>query len=78
MLIHLESGTCASEVTEEEIDDIAHEYPQNKQYIDDTLENGGWIYVCPICDKDFLNFQRFTSMLKMLLPVRHRPWEMVV
>jgi hypothetical protein len=53
MLIHLESGTCASEVTEEEIDDIAHRCFQNKQYIDDTLENGGWTYVCPICDKDF-------------------------
>jgi hypothetical protein len=53
MLIHLESGNCASEATEEEIDDIAHQCFQSKQYIDDTLENGDWTYICPSCDKAF-------------------------
>jgi hypothetical protein len=52
MLIHLESGNCASEATEEEIDDIARECFQNKKYVGD-LEDGGWIYICPSCDKEF-------------------------
>lgn len=53
MVIHLESGNCASEVTEDEIDEIARECFQSLKYIDDDLEGGGWTYICPSCDKNF-------------------------
>ncbi|KAJ6125975.1 hypothetical protein N7471_010468 [Penicillium samsonianum] len=53
MVIHLESGNCESEVTEDEIDDIAHDCFQSRKYIDDDIEGGGWNYACPSCSKDF-------------------------
>ena len=53
MFIHLESWNYASDVTEEEIDDIAHDYFQSRKYIH-GLKDGGWTYMCPTCDKKFL------------------------
>ncbi|KAL3410501.1 hypothetical protein V8F44DRAFT_635094 [Aspergillus fumigatus] len=53
MLIHLESGSCASDTTEEDIDDIAHDCYQSRKYIDDDLEHGGWLYRCPSCEMRF-------------------------
>lgn len=41
MVIHLESGNCESEVTEDEIDDIAIDCFQSRKYIDDDVEGGG-------------------------------------
>jgi hypothetical protein len=41
MLIHLESGSCALDTTEEDIDDIAHNYYQSWKYLDKDLKDGG-------------------------------------
>lgn len=68
MLIHLESGTCASEVTEEEIDDIARRCFQSKQYIDDTLANGDWTYMCPSCDKAFFKLSALYQHVEDVAP----------
>lgn len=54
MLIHLESGSCASETTEERIDDLADKCPRSWEYINGNRRGyGGWIYACPSCDKQF-------------------------
>lgn len=53
MLIHLESGKCASDVTEEEIDNLARECYQSRKYINDGLEDGRWLYKCPSCEGEF-------------------------
>lgn len=53
MLIHLESGKCASGVTEDELDNMACECYQNRKYINDGLEDGGWLYRCPSCEGEF-------------------------
>lgn len=53
MLIHLETGSCASNVTEDEIDDMASEFYQSRNYINDGLEDGGWLYKCPSCEGEF-------------------------
>ncbi|KAJ5751460.1 uncharacterized protein N7511_008425 [Penicillium nucicola] len=45
MMIHLESGNCESEVTADEIDEIAHDCFQSRKYIDDDIEGGGWTYL---------------------------------
>ncbi|PTU25586.1 hypothetical protein P175DRAFT_0554817 [Aspergillus ochraceoroseus IBT 24754] len=52
MLIHLESGNCPSRATEEEIDNIARKCYQSRKYI--ISEDGGWLYRCPSCSKEFL------------------------
>ncbi|KAJ9393954.1 hypothetical protein DTO282F9_9117 [Paecilomyces variotii] len=52
MLIHLESGSCISGTTEGEIDDLARACYQSRKYRRD-LENGGWLYMCPGCERDF-------------------------
>ncbi|KAL2830135.1 hypothetical protein BJY01DRAFT_120863 [Aspergillus pseudoustus] len=53
VLIHLESGSCVSEVTEEELDDIARECYQSGKYIYTGFEGGEWLYRCPSCDYTF-------------------------
>ncbi|PLB48185.1 hypothetical protein P170DRAFT_410888 [Aspergillus steynii IBT 23096] len=53
VLIHLESGSCPSNITEEEIDEIAHECYQNRKYTNEGLEDGGWLYKCPHCEIEF-------------------------
>jgi hypothetical protein len=53
MLIHLESGNCASDTTEEEIDDIAHDCYQSRKYINDDPEDGWQLYRCPSCETRF-------------------------
>jgi protein-arginine kinase activator protein McsA len=53
MLIHLESGSCASDTTEEDINDIAHDCYQSRKYINDDLKHGGWLYRCPSCEMKF-------------------------
>lgn len=53
MLIHLESGNCASKVTEEEIDDIARECYQSRKYRLDGLGDRRWLYKCPSCQVGF-------------------------
>lgn len=53
MLIHLESGNCASNVTEDEIDNMARECYQSRKYINDCLEDGGCVYKCPSCEGEF-------------------------
>ncbi|KAE8360430.1 hypothetical protein BDV27DRAFT_134504 [Aspergillus caelatus] len=52
MLIHLESGYCESSSAEDYIHDVARECYQNQKYIMHTLD-GGWLYFCSACDKDF-------------------------
>lgn len=52
MLIHLETGRCASQTTEEILDDIADECPQSRKYIIGN-RRCGWIYACPSCDSKF-------------------------
>jgi hypothetical protein len=59
MLIHLESGSCALDTTEEDIDDIAHNYYQSWKYIDDDLEHRDWLYRCPSCEMRFLKLSVF-------------------
>ncbi|KAJ0418426.1 hypothetical protein BJY00DRAFT_302818 [Aspergillus carlsbadensis] len=54
ILIHLESGNCVSECTEEEIDDIARQCYQSGKYINTGLEDGEWSYRCPSCDYEFV------------------------
>lgn len=44
-------GNCASGVIED-VDDLAHECYQSRKYLDD-LEDGGWIYKCPCCEREF-------------------------
>ena len=39
MLVHLESGNCASGATEDELDNMAHECYQSRKYINDGLED---------------------------------------
>ncbi|PYH50116.1 uncharacterized protein BO96DRAFT_505092 [Aspergillus niger CBS 101883] len=51
MLIHLEAENCPSGTTEEEIDNIAREFYQSWKYR--ISEDGGWLYKCPSCDKEF-------------------------
>lgn len=53
MLIHLESGNCASRATEGELDDIAHKCYQSRKYINDRPDGGGWFYKCPSCESEF-------------------------
>jgi hypothetical protein len=53
MLIHLESGNCALDTTEEEIDDIAHDCYQSREYINDDLKDGEQLYRCPSCEMRF-------------------------
>ena len=53
MLVHLESGNCASGATEDELDNMAHECYQSRKYIKDGLEDGGWLYRCPSCEGEF-------------------------
>lgn len=54
MLIHLESGNCASEATEGEIDSIAQDYFQSGKYIDDNGDDvRGWMYICRNCGREF-------------------------
>jgi hypothetical protein len=55
ILIHLESGCCELGVTEEDVDGRAHKCFYSKKYIQNDLEDWGWRYVCPSCEKDFLN-----------------------
>ncbi|KAL3456781.1 hypothetical protein BJX64DRAFT_270116 [Aspergillus heterothallicus] len=56
MLIHLESGACASQMTKDEIDDLAHECYQSRKFINDPANDGeGWMYKCPSCYREFLN-----------------------
>ncbi|KAL3459552.1 hypothetical protein BJX64DRAFT_264544 [Aspergillus heterothallicus] len=50
ILIHLESENCASEVTEEEIDDLARQCYQSGKYINTGCEGEGWSYRCPNCN----------------------------
>ncbi|KAF5858308.1 hypothetical protein ETB97_004588 [Aspergillus alliaceus] len=38
VLIHLESGGCSSNITEDEIGNFARECYQSRKYIDDELE----------------------------------------
>lgn len=52
VLIHLESGSCPSSITEEEIDKIACEFYQSKKYINEEFD-GGWLYKCPHCEMEF-------------------------
>ncbi|RWQ94964.1 hypothetical protein C8Q69DRAFT_468409 [Paecilomyces variotii] len=52
MLIHLESGSCISGTIEGEIDDLARACYQSRKYRRD-LENGGWLYMCPGCERGF-------------------------
>ncbi|KAL2854519.1 hypothetical protein BJY01DRAFT_205302 [Aspergillus pseudoustus] len=52
MLIHLESGACASRMTEAEINNLAHECYQSRKYINNWAE--GWMYRCPSCYKEFV------------------------
>ncbi|OJJ66363.1 hypothetical protein ASPBRDRAFT_48998 [Aspergillus brasiliensis CBS 101740] len=52
MLIHLESGACPSDTTEETIDDLARECYQSKKYTVQTTD-GGWLYECPDCERGF-------------------------
>ena len=51
VLIHLQSGNCASAITEEEIDGLARRCYQSRKYINDGCE--GWIYKCPRCEIEF-------------------------
>ncbi|KAF9884196.1 hypothetical protein FE257_002187 [Aspergillus nanangensis] len=53
VLIHLESGHCASNVTKEAIDDIAREYYQSRKYISHERGTDGWVYKCPSCERQF-------------------------
>jgi protein-arginine kinase activator protein McsA len=53
VLIHLESGGCSSNITEDDIDDLARECYQSRKYINNELEDGGWLYTCPHCDTEF-------------------------
>lgn len=53
VLIHLESGGCSSNITEDEIDNLARECYQSRKYINDELEDGGWLYKCPHCVTEF-------------------------
>ncbi|KAL3412930.1 hypothetical protein V8F44DRAFT_632872 [Aspergillus fumigatus] len=46
VLIHLESGGCSSNITEDDVDDLAHECYQSRKYINYDLEDGGWLYAC--------------------------------
>jgi uncharacterized C2H2 Zn-finger protein len=59
MLIHLESGSCASDTTEEDIDDIAHDCYQSRKYLDEDLKDGGWLYRCPSCE---MNFSKLSAL----------------
>lgn len=53
MLIHLESGTCASGFCETEIDDIACDFVLNEEYVDRKWEDGQctFKYKCPSCER---------------------------
>lgn len=63
MLIHPESENCVSNITEDEIDNIARECYQSQEYTDDGLENGGWL-----CERDSQSFLRFTNTRGMSHP----------
>lgn len=56
ILIHLESGTCPSQVDLEDIDELAHRCYQARHY---TNPYGTSKYRCPNCSRDF----RFPSAL---------------
>ena len=51
MMIHLESGTCASGVCMTDIDHWAQQCYQHWAYT--TSDNGGYQYKCPDCGMDF-------------------------
>ncbi|KAL3256745.1 hypothetical protein ABHI18_007350 [Aspergillus niger] len=53
VLIHLGSGGCSSNITEDDLDDLARECYQSRKYINDELEDGGWLYTCPHCVTEF-------------------------
>lgn len=50
ILIHLESGTCDSGVTETDVDDWAQECRQHGQYTNDA--DAEYAYYCPECELD--------------------------
>ncbi|KAL2783495.1 hypothetical protein BJX66DRAFT_127263 [Aspergillus keveii] len=55
MLIHLESGACASQMTEDQIDALAHRCYQSRKYVLRGLDGGeGWMYKCPTCYREFM------------------------
>ena len=49
----IESGGCSSNITEDDLDDLARECYQSRKYINDELEDGGWLYTCPHCVTEF-------------------------
>jgi hypothetical protein len=50
MILHLESGCCASETCKEEVDDLAMECYQSQYYTSDDCE---YPYECTDCDATF-------------------------
>lgn len=65
VLIHLESGGCSSNITEDDVDDLAHECYQSRKYINYDLEDGGWLYACHTVGQNFQNSLPFINMLRM-------------
>lgn len=62
MLIHLESGTCASGFGETEIDDIACNFVLNAEYVDWKWEDGRrmFTYKCSSCEKT--DFRKLSAL----------------
>lgn len=54
MLIYLESGSCASDTTKEEINNIAHACYQRWKYINNNLKDRGQLSSCPSYKIKFL------------------------
>lgn len=50
MMIHLESGNCSSQVTNDDIDNWTLQYSQLNRYIDPQAANR---YECPRCENQF-------------------------
>lgn len=52
MLIHLESGNCASFCDMDDIDDMALDCHHNRDYVEDS-KWPTWAYICPTCESEF-------------------------
>lgn len=53
VLIHLESGTCASGTNEQSINYIARNNCLSAEFTIDNSKGGGWAYFCPECERQF-------------------------